>query len=152
MASTPPSIDRGSLAGARLGVLIGFNAWVLALIGLVIYAEARPLLLSLCLPPGLASITLSLIVLKVIRATIHFRISDPPTFTRILFGLVGMSVAALGCMANYWIMPALLDYERIIRVLEDTGSATEFHPIILITAGAGGVLVFPWFKLRARPS
>ncbi len=152
MASTPPSIERGSIASARIGVLIGFNAWILALLGLLIYTGTYRLLLPLCLPAALASISLSLLVIRIINKNIHLRISDPPSFTRLLFGLVGMSVAILGCMANYWIMPALLDYERIIRILEDTGSASELPVTVLITAGAGGLLVFPWFKLRTKPS
>lgn len=150
MSSETSRSGQEPTTGARIGVLIGFNAWVLALIGLVIYAEVWNLLLSLCLPTAFLSLALSLLVLKLVTKTMHLRETDPATFTRALFGLVGMSIGILGAIANYWVMPRLLDYERIIRALEATGSATELPPLILIIASAGGLLIFPWTRLRAR--
>ena len=143
MSKTPLT----SVLKRNVGILVGYQGWVIGLALALLGAGEFGMLLEFLLPSALMALGLALSAILTLELIALARPDDKTLRMQTLMGLLVTHVGLLLVIVSEWVMPEVVTSEGFREVMNSTHSATTVSPwVSAILIGAGCVLL--WRALR----
>lgn len=135
----PPDARQSKLTNGPLwGVLIGFNAWWIALAIFLLVMDKGSMIPKSVLPLGATSLGLSLLGLLLFHFVIPMRRADPRVFALLLSGFVLESIGILLLLFAATVAPIIeadRDMQKALDRMQTTWQVPEIVPILSMLVG-----------------
>lgn len=130
----------GPPLGAYAGATVGVCGWVLGLVVACLATGEYGLLLTLALPGLLLSLGLSALLIAFLERRRRRGVAAARYGAAVAGGCL-LLLAALGAVLRLWVMPRLLQSERLREFLATTQSAVSIPWAVVAACAAAGTLL-----------